>query len=59
MESAGDDHQVRIGSPVDQPMRIVNAPRPVARQMAAQRLGFADSLERIATCLIDEGIDAF
>lgn len=45
MKTAGNDYQIGIGRPVHQAVNLVDAPRPVAGQVAAQGLGLAYSRE--------------
>lgn len=45
MKATGNDHQIGIGRPVHQPVSFVDAPRPVAGQVAAQGFRLADSCE--------------
>lgn len=59
MKTTGDDDQLGVGRSVDQAMGVVDATRPVARQIAAQGLGLADPGERLASGVRDQGIDPF
>ena len=43
----GNHGQFVIIRGIDQPVNIVDAPRPVARQIAHQRLGLVNTIERV------------
>lgn len=58
VKAAGDNDQFVIGCPIDQAVSVVDAPRPIAGQTAAQRFGFSDASERIARRCGDQGINA-
>jgi hypothetical protein len=49
-----DDDQFVIGYAVDEPVLVINAPRPKAGQVGAQLLRFAGPLERIARGFLDQ-----
>jgi hypothetical protein len=58
METTGDDDQLGVGRSIDKTMGLVDAPRPITRQVSAQRLGLADSCERFARRVGSQGVDA-
>ena len=58
MKPASDDHQLLIRRSINQAVGIVDPPGPIAGQIAAQRLGFADPLERIARGGGNQRVDA-
>ncbi|CRI66133.1 hypothetical protein THIOKS12640024 [Thiocapsa sp. KS1] len=59
MKTTGDDDQLGVGRAVDQAMGVVDATRPVARQIAAQGLRLAGPGERLASGVRDQTIDSF
>lgn len=55
---AADDHKHIILHVVRQPVRIVDAAAPQARQIMLQRFWFAYAVERVAAGVFDKFIDA-
>lgn len=41
---------------IHQPVLLIDPPRPPARQIAAERLGLAGALERMAAAFLDQGV---
>lgn len=58
VKAAPDNDQFVIRCPIDQTVRIVDAPRPIAGQIAAQRFRLSDASERVARRRSDQGINA-
>jgi hypothetical protein len=58
MKSARDDDQYIRGNSVDQSVLVGNSSRPMACQVSFERFGFADSVERRTTGLLDQQIDS-
>ena len=56
--TTGDDHQCLVVDAVNQPMGVINAARPKAREVFFQGLGFANALEGVAQAVFDQGVDA-
>ena len=59
MKPARDDNHFAVSVLIDQPVLIVDPPRPEPGQLAFQRLRFADAMKRIAQDVFDQHIDAF
>lgn len=57
MESAGDYHKIRVGYTIDEPVGFVDSSRPVAGQVATQRLRFPNPVEWVFCRSRDEYID--
>ena len=49
---------VRIRDEIDEAIGLVDAPRPGSRQNVLERLGLADSCERISQHIQNEDVDA-
>ena len=52
-------HRLRVTTShhaVNQPMLMVDPARPPARQIAAERFGFAGALERMAAAFLDQRV---
>ncbi len=47
-----------FGRPVDEPVLVVDSPRPVAGEAVFERLGFAGTGERVMHDLMDQPVDA-
>ena len=58
MVTTGDHHQGPVVDAVNQPVGVVDAARPEAREVFLEGLGFANALEGVAQAVLDQGIDA-
>lgn len=58
MPPTGNHGQLHIVHGIDQSVHIVNSPRPIARQIAQQRLGFAQPLKGVLPRGIDQQVDS-
>jgi len=55
--TAGDYNQGLVIDAVNQPVGVVDAARPKAREVFPEGLGFADALERVTQAVLDQCID--
>jgi hypothetical protein len=58
MKPARDNNHFAVSVFIDQPVLIVDPPRPEPGQLAFQRLRFANAVKRIAQDVFDQHIDA-
>ena len=54
----GDDHTIALNL-VNEPMLLIDALRPPAGQLAAQKLRLARAAERITPCFLDQSQQTF
>ena len=56
--TAGDYHQGLVIDAVNQPVGVVDAARPKAREVFLEGLGFANALEWVTQAVLDQDIDS-
>src|ERR1700727_2335064 len=59
MITAGHDGQIVFLNGVNEPVGVVDPPRPESRQVLAERFGFAESFEGVPHRVLNQCVDPF